>query len=119
MTNTELKPKYNLASRTTAFSCDVINFVKNLVKTAANEIMTKQLIRSATSIGANYAEADGAESKKDFYHKLGICKKESKETMYWLHIIAIENPTNKDAGRKLWQEAHELTLIFSAITKQK
>ena len=91
MINTELKSKYNLASRTIAFSCDVINFVKNLAKTAANEIMTKQLIRSATSIGANYAEADGAESK---------------ETMYWLQLIATENPLTKNIGRKLWQEAH-------------
>ncbi|MBI5254845.1 four helix bundle protein [Candidatus Falkowbacteria bacterium] len=119
MTNTETKTQYNLATRTTTFSCDVINFIKNLIRTPSNEIMIKQLIRSATSIGANYAEADGAESKKDFYHKIGICKKESKETMYWLQLVATENPLAKNAGRGLWREAHELTLIFSSIIKRK
>jgi four helix bundle protein len=57
---------------------------------------------SATSVGANYEEADGAESKKDFQHKIGICRKEAKETKYWKCIT-------------LWKEAQELTLIFSAI----
>jgi four helix bundle protein len=64
-------------------------------------------------------EADCAESKKDFNHKINICKKEAKETTHWLHMLAIANPENKDKCRKLWREAHELTLIFSAIIKKK
>ena len=60
-------------------------------------------------------ETDGAESKKDFKHKIGICKKEAKETMHWLHMIAIANPEKKNSCKKLWQEVHELTLIFSSI----
>jgi len=77
------------------------------------------LVRSATSIGANYMEADCAESKKDFIHKIGVCKKEAKETTHWLHMLATAEPTEKEKCRKLWQEAHELTLIFSAIVKRK
>jgi len=59
--------------------------------------------------------ANGASSKKDFKNKIYICKKEAKETKYWLQIISIANPEQKDQARKLWKEAHELTLIFSKI----
>lgn len=81
--------------------------------------MISQLVRAATSIGANYMEADCAESKKDFNHKIGICKKEAKETIHWLHMLATAIPDKKDECRKLWKEAHELTLIFSSIVKRK
>lgn len=64
-------------------------------------------------------EADGAESKRDFQHKIGICKKESKETMHWFRMIAKDNPHKKETCRKLWQEAHEFVLIFSSILKSK
>ncbi len=60
-------------------------------------------------------EADGAESKKDFRHKIGICKKESKETMHWLRMIAKASPEHKERADILQQEAYELMLIFSAI----
>jgi len=107
--------KYDLAERTARFSENIIEFIKELSPAQINQPLINQIIRSATSIGANYMEADGAESKKDFKHKIGICKKEAKETMYWLRILAKANPANIDKCRKLWQEAHELTLIFSAI----
>jgi len=64
-------------------------------------------------------EADGAESKKDFQHKISICKKESKETKHWLRMIAKANPNRKDQCKKLWKEAQELTLIFSSILRPK
>ena len=64
-------------------------------------------------------EADGAESKKDFQHKISICKKESKETRHWLRMIAKANPNRKDQCKKLWKEAQELTLIFSSILRPK
>lgn len=80
----------------------------------------KQLIRSGTSIGANYFEADCAESRKDFIHKLSICKKEAKETKYWLRMIARANPEINHKAKILWKEAHELQLIFiSIINKTK
>jgi four helix bundle protein len=76
------------------------------------------LVRAGTSIGANYCEADGAESKKDFTHKIGICKKESKETKYWLRMIITTASDLEGEARTLWQEAQELTLIFSAINRK-
>jgi len=75
-------------------------------------------VRAGTSVGANYCEADCAETRKDFEHKLGICKKESKETKHWLRMIAMAAPELKDESRKLWQEANELNLIFTAIVKK-
>ena len=76
-----------------------------------------QLIRAGTSIGANYSEADEANSKRDFIHKIGIAKKETKETKYWLRLIAHTLPEVKVDARKLWSEAQELNLIFAAIIR--
>ncbi len=64
-------------------------------------------------------EADGAESKKDFQHKIAICKKEAKETKHWLRMIAKAEPNRRDECQKLWREAQELTLIFSSILLPK
>ena len=117
--NPNAKKNYDLAKRTSDFGAAVIEFVKKIFDSNVNRPLINQLIRSATSIGANYMKADCAESKKDFRHKIGICKKEAKETTYWLHMVAIANPDKKEKCRQLWQEAHELTLIFSAIFKKK
>lgn len=76
-------------------------------------------MRSSTSIGANYMEADGAESGKDFRHKIGICKKEAKETMHWLKMIAVAEPSRRKDIEPRWKEANELALIFSAIIRSK
>ncbi len=111
--------EYDLEERTAIFGENIIEFAMSLKKNDVNKILTNQIIRSGTSIGANYCEADGAESKKDFNHKIGICKKESKETMHWLRMIAKANPDRATECRKLWQEAHELALIFSAIIRSK
>jgi four helix bundle protein len=113
------KNKYNLANRTSKFGAEIIVFAKKIKENNINKSIINQLIRSATSIGANYMEADCAESKKDFIHKIGICKKEAKETTHWLHMLAIAESDKAEDCRKLWQEAHELTLIFSAIVKRK
>lgn len=113
------KNNYDLEERTAKFGEAVIEFVKNLDKNDINRVLIGQLIRSATSVGANYMEADAAESKKDFFYKIGICKKESKETMHWLRMIAKANPIKSEELRKLWKEAHELVLIFSSIKNSK
>ncbi|MBI4812315.1 four helix bundle protein [Candidatus Falkowbacteria bacterium] len=113
--NQNNKNKYDLIERTAKFGEDIIEFCKSLINTPINRPLVSQLVRSGTSIGANYMEADCAESKKDFRHKIGICKKESKETTHWLRMIAKANQDKKDECRKLWKEAHEFTLIFSAI----
>lgn len=111
--------KYDLEERTQKFGEVAIGFAKKLPINIINTPLISQFIRSATSVGANYMEADVAESKKDFIHKIGICKKESKETLHWLRMIAISNPDRGDECRILWKEAHELVLIFSAINKKK
>lgn len=84
-------------------------------KDATTLPIISQLVRAGTSIGANYCEADGAESRKDFKHKIGICKKEAKETKYWLRMIGKAAPDLLNEARSYWREAQELTLIFSSI----
>jgi len=78
----ESKSKYDLEERTAMFGENLIHFLKTIKETSLNKSLLAQVMRSGTSIGANYYEANGAESKKDFQHKIGICKKEAKETCY-------------------------------------
>lgn len=111
--------KFDLEERTARFGEDTLDFVKELRPNIINSSLIKQLVRSATSIGANYMEADAAESKKDFYHKISLCKKEAKETLHWLRMLVKVNSNYKDKIRILWQEVHELVLIFSSIIKKK
>lgn len=117
MTNKVQNPndkKYDLVERTSVFGENVIDFLKIIEKNEITKPLINQCVRSATSIGANYMEADGAESKKDFRHKIGICKKESKETMHWMRMIA--RATTREAEcRIFWKESQELTFIFAAI----
>ena len=107
--------KYDLEERTAIFGENTIKFIKTLQNNNINRPITSQLIRSATSIGANYCEADGAESKKDFQHKIALCKKEGKEAKHWFRMLSVVNPKQKEKCRELWKEAHELVLIFSKI----
>ena len=107
--------KYDLEERTKNFGISIIKFCKSIAKDDINNLLINQLVRSATSIGANYCEANGVSSKKDFKNKIYICKKEAKETKYWLEIIAQSDSNYKGKARILWKEAQELTLIFSKI----
>jgi four helix bundle protein len=107
--------KYNLAERTAKFGEDVIVFCKNLKLDNINKPIINQIIRSGTSIGANYCEANNASSKKDFRNKIFICKKESQETKYWLQMIAKCHPEKKEEIRKLWKECQEFLMIFQKI----
>jgi four helix bundle protein len=110
------KPKkYDLIERTAKFGETVIEFVSPLPKNEINRPLVNQIVRSGTSIGANYMEADGSVSKKDFENKVGISRKEAKETMHWLRMIAKANPDKKEECRKLYKEAQELVWIFSSI----
>jgi four helix bundle protein len=106
---------FDLEERTGRFGEAIIEFVKTLERNEINRPLIGQLVDAGTSIGANYMEADGAESKKDFRHKVAICKKEAKESKHWLRMIRKANPHKAAECHKLWQEAHELTLIFSSI----
>lgn len=118
MTN-EINPKrYDLEERTAKFGEAVINFAKKIKEDSVARPLISQLVRSGTSVGANYSEADDAESKKDFKHKIGICKKEARESKHWLRMIAMAVPESKQEAKILWQEAKELNLIFNAIVNK-
>lgn len=117
--NSNDKKPYDLEERTALFGKVIIKFLKTVLENQINKSLINQLVRSATSIGANYMEADAAESKKDFNHKISICKKEAKETMHWLGMMAEAVPNQKENCRELWQESHELVLIFSKILQKK
>ncbi len=110
--------KFDLEERTAKFGELVIDFCKHIRINDITKSLVGQLIRSATSVGANYNEADCAESKKDFEHKLSIAKKESKETKHWLRMIAKAQPELGEGARKLWREATELNLIFVSIIRK-
>lgn len=106
---------YDLEERTAKFGENIIELSKLIPKNTVILPLINQLIKSGTSVGANYCEADCAESRKDFEHKLSICKKEAKETKHWLRMIVKANPETKDKAKILWKESNELQLIFIAI----
>ena len=108
---------YDLEERSAKFGESVIEFCLGLTETAVNKPPINQLVRAATSIGANYCEADDAESKRDFRHKIALCRKESRETKFWFRMIAKASPGSKVPARALWKEAHELHLIFARIVR--
>ena len=108
---------FNLEERTVKLAVSIIDLLKPLKITAKNRRIIDQLIGSGGSIGANYCEATEAESKRDFQHKLGICKKEIKETKYWLRLLACTHPEYKPQIRQLYKESQELLLIFSQSIK--
>jgi four helix bundle protein len=111
----EFQNKYNLEDRTGKFGENVIKFCRSVAQDAITKPIISQLVRSDTSIGANYMEANGASSKKDFKNKVYICKKEAQETKHWLRMIVQCVPNRKEELRGLWKECQELTLIFGKI----
>ena len=115
MIDNQKTENYDLEERTAKFSEGVIDFVKNVNRNSLNDSILRQLIRSATSVGANYCEANNASSKQDFRNKIYICKKEINETKYWFRMLAKTNSELKDKAKELWQEAQELNLIFQKI----
>ena len=114
---TQFEKKYDLEERTADFSGELIMLCKLCPKDIITIPILNQLIRSGTSIGANYREANGGSSKRDFQNKVFICKKEAKETLYWLELIGktIEDDKLKEKVRILWQEAKQFILIFGKI----
>jgi four helix bundle protein len=106
---------YDLEERLCVFVEAVIELMRKLPENSINNRMISQVVASSGSSSANYGEACEAESKKDFKHKIAIVNKELRETKNWLRFLAKANPKFKEEFRKLWQEAHELKLIFSKI----
>ena len=117
LNNSQTEKKYDLEERTARLAEKIIELVRKIRITAINKGIIEQLVGSGESIGANYCEANEAESRKDFIHKMGIAKKETKETKHWLRLLAKSNPEVKKEIRKLWKESQELLLIFSSIIK--
>ena len=104
--------QFDLEERTLKFAQNIIAYVKEPPKTLANSEVAKQLIRSVGSVGANYIEANESLSKKDFVMRIKICRKEAKESRYWLNLL--ETP-NEVLRNKFIQEATELMKIFGSI----
>ena len=106
--------KAELEQRTKEFSLILIRFLQSLPKNYLGEALGRQLLKSGTSIGANYREANRAESKADFIHKLAIAEKEASETVYWLELMLEAGIGANQEATKLTQQAKELLAIFTA-----
>ncbi len=118
MQNKEVGKVFDLVERTSLFGEKIITFSQKIPKTVVTLPLINQLVKAGTSIGANYCEADCAESRNDYIHKVGICKKEARETEYWLRMIALT--VNNESIKELSSEAKQLRLIFvSLINKSK
>ena len=111
--------RFDLEERTANFGEAVIEFAKKVPTNPITGSLISQLVKSGTSVGANYCEADDAGSKREFRYRISLCKRESRETKHWLRMVAKAAPELKDGARVLWQEAKELNLIFSAIYRGK
>lgn len=106
---------FDLEERTSRFAENIISLSRSLPINIENDIIRRQFVRSGTSVGANYREANESISKKDFVHRLRICRKESKETHYWLGLLVIDNEKLMTTINAMARESMEFVKIFSKI----
>jgi four helix bundle protein len=118
MTESKVKKRYDLEERTLRFAKSVVKLSNTLPKTLANIEILKQVIRSSGSVGANYIEANEALSKKDFSLRIKICRKEAKETQYWLKLLDVKEEATEKQLQSLIREATELMKIFGSILEK-
>ena len=118
MTNYEMPKKFDLEDRTAKFGENIIKFCKKIPRGPMTDPLISQLVKCGTSVGANFCEADDAESKMDFRHKIGICKKESREAKHFIRMIVVAVQALREEAGPLWQEAKELNLIFNSIYRK-
>lgn len=111
-------PPQDLLERTALFGEAIIRFAKKIPRNPVNERLISQLVGAGTSIGANYCEADDSVSGKDYKKSIGISRKESKETMFFLRMIGTAEESLLEEARRLWREAKELNLIFGALWRK-
>ena len=109
------KPVYDLEERTARFGEAVIDFARTIPRDPVTDRIISQLVGAGTSVGGNYAEADDSVSKKEFLKCIGTCKKEARETKFFLRMAVRAVPQLKSEARALWMEARELHLIFAKI----
>ena len=109
---------YDLEERTAQFGEAIIGFAKKIPQNPVNNRLISQLVGAATSVGANYCEADDAVSRKDYKNRIGTCKQEARETKFFLRMIAVAEETLKPEARVLWSEAKELHLIFCSLFRK-
>ena len=109
---------YDLEERTFKYARTIFSFIGSCPKTPVNTEITGQLVRSAGSVGANYIEAREALSKKDFAMRVKICRKEAKESVYWLRLLDIGNPEMEKKRQLLLVETGELLRIFASIVEK-
>ena len=110
------RKNFSLKPRILGFVLQVLALVKILPDNRINRIFIDQIVRSASSIGSNYEEADGTPTKKDFIYKMGLVKKEAKETKYWLKLIRLTSDTSLyEQIDKIGIENEELIKIFASI----
>lgn len=111
-----------IQDRTLNYSINIVKFIRRVSKNINYDVLFKQLLRSATSIGANMREADSASSRKDFINKVLIAKKEAQETEYWLEVIRgadlINNVENLKELGLLATECREIILVLAAIVRK-
>ena len=115
----DAKRVYDLEERTARFGEAIIDLAKAIPQNPITNRIITQLIGAATSVGANYVEADDAVSKKEFLKNIGTCRKEARETKHFLRMAVRAVPELKPQARMLWLEARELHLIFSKIWRNK
>jgi four helix bundle protein len=108
----------DLEPRTKRFSLAVIKLTAQLPRTREADVLCRQLLRSATSIGANYREANRGVSRADFVNKIGIVQKEASETQYWIELLIESGVAATSNAEPLHKEASELLAIFTAIGKK-
>lgn len=106
-----------LEERLKKFSLDVLHVIKQLPLTEENKIYGKQVIRSSSSIGANYAEATCAHTKPDFLHDINKCRKEAKESVYWLTLIDESNSAFHSRIKEVLNESDQIFRIFMSAVK--
>lgn len=113
----ENQRKFDIHDRIFKFVVRVLELIRVFPKTFENKVLVEQLIRSVTSMGANDQEADGVSTQRDFIHCYTIVRKEAKETLYWLRLLAEINESLKKRMQNLLQENQEIINIVSAILK--
>src|ERR1043166_6625185 len=110
--------KKDLEQRPERFALSVIKFVACLRRNRETDVLGRQLLRSATSVGANYREANRAVSRADFANRIGIAQKEAAETQYWLELLIDSGLSDTAAAGKIHKESSELLAIFASIGKK-